>query len=791
MSRTLKTLFIVFGGWLLPLIALADGEIAPPFSSGEVFIVTRAYNTPATHIRSEAFALDFTQNGCAAYGKLVLATESGVIKKANFENSSDPFGYYVLLEHKEGVQSRYAHLSNIVIATGSVKAGETIGNIGNTGNVSGSSCPAHKGTHLHFVMYKDGQAYRPEPMQSCTTVSSGATPCVNFAAGEWYRHDAIAVAEEQKKEPQFNIVRDESGSEIIVERPDNFFEGAWWTVRDGVKKVAGVATDAAKKVAGLFIDSNNEASIIAAITNIPAGGNDLSQSSSAFEIVPSKPPFANPRNTNENPPVVSPDANDTDIPDALDAGVSVNDDNDSDTGDDAAENQEAQNDESLNVQEVQDDKTSDVQEVQETPEDESSNVQEVQNPPPSFGPGAPYGPYGPGFLFPLGFDAMFNARAQDQNQNQEPYVLTLADDGWNAFNPILSAGESGFLMAWVETKFDSDLGNYLYRFRGRILDQIGTAQTPSFTIFAAEPGDTAASVTIGSSGNTFLAAWRHLFQNNSTRVLSVRINIEGEILDEDPIVLASSQSNTAVYEPSIASLPDGFFVVWGMQALPPAWGGDLVAKHIAADGTVIASFDLVTGQERNTPQNPYVVCGLFGERCFVSFYTQNGIRGFTVDPTTGSFTCGNARRCPILFRNGYLSNRHVAFDGQNYVIAWQDSVNGGVFARRISPTGSLYDVVPIELITKDTSEHPFLTPLLVFGKEILTAVFADVDPQALIGSMVAASLESDEEGMLVLGERQTISGAYEVVTMPNDAACIQENCTAIVQQGNELFVMPF
>src|SRR3989344_6197852 len=214
-------------------------EISPPFVQNEVFVVTRGYDTPSTHVGKDRYALDLTQGGCAAYRKKALAVDGGSVAYLNdFDQWGGGYGFFVDVTHFGEIRSRYAHLDSVLVTSeqGLVQ-GEAVGLIGHTGAAYGKSYPQQPGTHLHFVMYKEGQAYRPEPMQSCTIVSSGTTPCVNFAAGEWYRHDA-ALVQEKEREDMFRVVRDESESEIIFARPDNFFEGAWWTLRDGAKKIA-------------------------------------------------------------------------------------------------------------------------------------------------------------------------------------------------------------------------------------------------------------------------------------------------------------------------------------------------------------------------------------------------------------------------------------------------------------------------------------------------------------------------------------------------------------------------
>src|SRR3989344_5129268 len=130
---------ILIIGLVIPINVLAINN--PPFSEGESFTITRGYNRSPTHIDAEKYALDFTQSGCNAYKKPALAAEEGEIIKVNNKDAwAGGFGYFVRLQHPDGTQSRYAHLAATENIKRSVVAKEILGYIGNTGNVSGSSC---------------------------------------------------------------------------------------------------------------------------------------------------------------------------------------------------------------------------------------------------------------------------------------------------------------------------------------------------------------------------------------------------------------------------------------------------------------------------------------------------------------------------------------------------------------------------------------------------------------------------------------------------------------------------
>lgn len=87
-------------------------------------------------------------------GTLVRASGGATVNQVG----EDPeYGFFVLLDHPDGYQSMYGHLSRIIVTAGAtVSRGEVIGLSGNTGR---STAP-----HLHFEIRQGGTALDPRTM---------------------------------------------------------------------------------------------------------------------------------------------------------------------------------------------------------------------------------------------------------------------------------------------------------------------------------------------------------------------------------------------------------------------------------------------------------------------------------------------------------------------------------------------------------------------------------------------------------------------------------------------------
>ncbi len=89
----------------------------------------------------------------APSGTPVKAARSGVVVRAGWWGT---YGNVVVLDHGDGSETRYAHLSAIAVRVGeSLRQGDVLGAVGSTG--------ASTGPHLHFEVRFDGRAVDPLP----------------------------------------------------------------------------------------------------------------------------------------------------------------------------------------------------------------------------------------------------------------------------------------------------------------------------------------------------------------------------------------------------------------------------------------------------------------------------------------------------------------------------------------------------------------------------------------------------------------------------------------------------
>jgi murein DD-endopeptidase MepM/ murein hydrolase activator NlpD len=102
-------------------------------------------------------------------GTPIYATADGVVGRSGWVGG---YGNLVELEHGKGLQTRYGHLSKLLVAPGTrVTRGQVIGLMGSTGRSTGS--------HLHYEVRIGGQAVNPAPFLDSVRSASAMFARVN------------------------------------------------------------------------------------------------------------------------------------------------------------------------------------------------------------------------------------------------------------------------------------------------------------------------------------------------------------------------------------------------------------------------------------------------------------------------------------------------------------------------------------------------------------------------------------------------------------------------------------
>lgn len=101
--------------------------------------------------KSGHYALDIANGPITVLNKAACAADGGTVVYAGWNGA---YGYYVKIQHANGLATAYAHLNSIKVVKGqTVSRNQVIGLIGSTGRSTGP--------HLHFEVLKNGVRVNP------------------------------------------------------------------------------------------------------------------------------------------------------------------------------------------------------------------------------------------------------------------------------------------------------------------------------------------------------------------------------------------------------------------------------------------------------------------------------------------------------------------------------------------------------------------------------------------------------------------------------------------------------
>lgn len=134
--------------WAGPVMSFPDDEaLSLPVMTGRLSSVYGVRSDPLTGRARHHLGIDMP----GAMGTPVRAAADGMVIYAR---RAGGYGNLVEILHGAGLETRYGHLSQIDVASGTaVRRGDVIGLMGSTGRSTGS--------HLHFEVRVDGQASDP------------------------------------------------------------------------------------------------------------------------------------------------------------------------------------------------------------------------------------------------------------------------------------------------------------------------------------------------------------------------------------------------------------------------------------------------------------------------------------------------------------------------------------------------------------------------------------------------------------------------------------------------------
>lgn len=270
-----------------------------------------------------------------------------------------------------------------------------------------------------------------------------------------------------------------------------------------------------------------------------------------------------------------------------------------------------------------------------------------------------------------------------------------------------------YLVVWNGTWYGSEDSIVATRVSqsGSVLDpggiRLGTGKAPG----------------VAFGGGVFLVVWEE-----DSAIRCARVSSAGVVLDP-PLAVTNVHGSA----PAVAFDGTDFLVAWG--------GNDLYAARVSPSGAVLDTAGILVSGAAGVQESPAIAFD--GANCLVTWQDmrQGGYRdiyGARVTPSGTVLDTSGIVISAAAYSQYYPA---VAFDGTNYLVAWQDyrTTDYGIYAGRVTPAGVVLDPSGVPIATSAIySRYPSVT----FGQGYYLVTWErmdDIDSTGIWGTRVLTS----------------------------------------------------
>ncbi len=269
--------------------------------------------------------------------------------------------------------------------------------------------------------------------------------------------------------------------------------------------------------------------------------------------------------------------------------------------------------------------------------------------------------------------------------------------------PSIAFDGTNYLVVWWDLRSASSYDIYGARVTqsGIVLDSTG--------ISISTAPNTQSYPSVAFDGTNYLVVWEDWRNDPNIDIYGARVNQSGLVLDPTGIPISTAGSSQLT--PSVSFDSTNYLVVWHDNRGTSA---EIYGARVSQSGTVLDPDGFVVSDAPYAQGNPRITSGdphylvvwddgrndpglpdIYGSRV-----AQSGV----VLDTTGIAISTNANR---------QSDPSVAFDGTNFLVAWQDGPGfysfycnySDIYAARITQSGVVLDSVPIAISTADSAKQ--------------------------------------------------------------------------------------
>jgi hypothetical protein len=357
---------------------------------------------------------------------------------------------------------------------------------------------------------------------------------------------------------------------------------------------------------------------------------------------------------------------------------------------------------------------------------------------------------------------IYGTRVNQAGVYMDTVNIAISTASYEQSSPAVAFDDTIYLVVWEDYR-NCGTGEERWDIYGARVNSAGTVLDASGRPISTEDYDQR-SPSVAYDGENFLVVWEDCRNNSSSAIYGTRVNQAGVYMDTVNIAISTAANGQS--SPSVAFGGGKYFVAW-QDARISGWGGSIYicGARVSTAGVVQDPDGIVVTHNANNQTSSAVAFD--GTNYLVVWADDRGsgysdICGALVTPA------GNGLGDPagfVISTNTPTScqlSPAVAFDGTNYLVAWEDYRygwhneygwhNGDIYGARVNTAGTVLDANGRQVSTADSNQ---LSPAVAFDKTTnrFLVVWQDkrngVDPYSV--SDIYGALVSTEGGVTDIG----------------------------------------
>ena len=340
-------------------------------------------------------------------------------------------------------------------------------------------------------------------------------------------------------------------------------------------------------------------------------------------------------------------------------------------------------------------------------------------------------------------EGIYGARVSEDGAVLDQPAISISTEPTGGGDPRVAFNGTDYLVAWADSRHSmiGDARNDAYAARvsptGKVLDRTGIA-------IATMAYD--GQVGVASDGTNFLVVWDGVDARTSeSTIRGARIDDAGEVLDPEGFSISKGEEEQVT--PSVAFDGTNYLVAWHDTRYRPDWDSNIYGARVSRAGKVIDPAPFVISGSPKVLNGPSIAAG-DGQYLVTWTHLRNDfdydVWGARVS-SEGTVLDSEGLLIGFAPEHQWLPN--AAFDGTNYLVAWEDLRRGyekpHVYGTRVSRTGDVLEPVGMAISKARPVQE---MPSVGFGDENYLATWMEaLDDSGDVFDIYAVRVDKDGE----------------------------------------------